>query len=72
MVFICKLYANGKPEQTVTFDTLLGAEKWAGKHARVVESTGTGWDTRYTVYIYGDVDENADLLNIFPLKVFIQ
>ena len=72
MVYICKMYANGKPEQTVAFKTLLEAERWACKNARIVESTGTGWDTRYTVSIYGDVEVDTDLLNIDPIKVVIQ
>jgi hypothetical protein len=63
MVYICKLYAGGKPEQKVVFQTLLEAERWANKNAGVV---------RYTVSIYGDVEEDADLLNMFPIKTVLE
>ena len=66
MVYICKLYANGKSEQTVTFDTLSKAENWACSNARVYD------DIRYTVSIYGDVKEGTDVLNMFPLKIFLE
>ena len=72
MVYICKLYANGRPEQTMFFETLLQAEKWACKNARTVEAIGTGQDIRYTVSIYGDVPEDADLLNMFPIKIVLE
>ena len=72
MVYICKLYADGRPEDTKVFETLLQAERWACKNARVVPSMGTGWDTRYTVSIYGDVEEDADLLNFSPIKTIIE
>ena len=72
MVYICKLYANGHPEQSVTFQTLPEAEKWACKNARVVPAIGTGWDIRYTVSIYGNVKEDADLINMFPLKIVLE
>ena len=71
MVYICKVYANGVPEQKVVFQTLIEAERWASKNARVVPALGTGWDTRYTVSIYGNVKEDADLVNMFPLKIVL-
>ena len=72
MVYICKVYANGKPEGSATFQTLLEAELWANKNARVVPAIGTGWDMRYTVSIYGNVKEDADLINMFPLKIVLE
>lgn len=72
MVYICKVYANGVPEQKVVFQTLVEAETWASKNARVVPALGTGWDTRYTVSIYGNVKEDADLVNMFPLKIVLE
>jgi hypothetical protein len=72
MVYICKVYANGVPEQKVVFQTLIEAERWASKNARVVPALGTGWDTRYTVSIYGNVKEDADLVNMFPLKIVLE
>jgi hypothetical protein len=72
MVYICKLYANGTPEQKVAFQTLLEAELWAIKNARVAQAVGTGWDVRYTVSIYGDVKEDADLLNMVPIKIILE
>jgi hypothetical protein len=69
---MCKLYADGKPEYTMSFGTLLQAELWASKNARVVPSMGTGWDTRYTVAIYGDVEEGSDLLNLSPIKTILE
>jgi hypothetical protein len=66
MVYVCKLYVNGTSEQTVTFDTLAKAENWACKNARVDEGV------RYTVSIYGDVKEGTDVVNMFPLKIFLE
>jgi hypothetical protein len=54
------------------FETLLQAEKWACKNARTVEAIGTGQDIRYTVSIYGDVPEDADLLNMSPIKIVLE
>ena len=72
MVYICRVFANGVPEQKVVFQTLVEAERWAGTQARVVPALGTGWDTRYTVSIYGNVKEDADLINMFPLKIVLE
>jgi len=72
MVYICKVYANGKPEDTREFVTFAEAENWASKHARVVPAIGTGWDTRYTVSIYGDVAPGSDIINRYPLKIVLE
>ena len=66
MVYVCKLYANGNPAQSVTFETLAKAENWACSNARVDEGV------RYTVSIYGDVKEGTDVMNMFPLKIFLE
>jgi len=71
MVYICKVYANGVPDETFVCATLAEAEVWACNHARVVPATA-GWDTRYTVSIYGDVKEDADILNMFPIKIILE
>ncbi len=71
MVYICKVYANGVPDETFVCTTLAEAEVWACNHARVVPATA-GWDTRYTVSIYGDVKEDADILNMFPIKIILE
>jgi hypothetical protein len=72
MVYICKVYANGNPEDVRTFETLFEAERWACKHARVVPAIGTGWDTRYTVSIYGDFKPDVDLSNKHPIKIVLE
>jgi len=72
MVYICRVYANGVPEEKAVFQTLIEAERWANRHARVVPAIGTGWDTRYTVSIYGDVREDVDLVGMFPLKIVLE
>lgn len=72
MVYVCKVYANGNPEDTREFDTLAQAENWACKHARVVPVIGTGWDTRYTVSIYGDVAPGTDVTRMYPLKIVLE
>jgi hypothetical protein len=60
-MYVCKLYANGVPEQTVTFETLVEAELWACENARVVPETGT----RFTVSIYTDT-------SAFPLAIVLE
>jgi hypothetical protein len=67
MVYVCKLYANGTPEKTVTFDTLAKAELWACDHACTDPDNGV----RHTVSIYGDVKEGTDVINMFPLKIVL-
>lgn len=66
MVYVCKVYANGKLQETKMFQTLLEAENWA------CDNSGLVSDIRFTVSIYGDVKEDADLTHMYPLKILLQ
>ena len=54
MAYTCKLYADGL-SKTFSFDTLLSAEIWACKHARVFHGI------RYDVTIF---DEFENIIKI--------
>ena len=69
MVYICRVYADGNPEDRVVFDTYISAFAWARKHARRVPPICHGWDTTYIVKLYGSESPDVDLATIEPIEI---
>jgi hypothetical protein len=68
MIYICRVYADGNPEDCVNFDTYQDAIKWAKRHARIVPPLSHGWDIRYTVRIYLTSSPDVDTRFMEPVE----
>jgi hypothetical protein len=65
-MYVCKMYANGQPGERKVFQTLLEAERWACREARVENGV------RYTVSIYNVFSENVDTSFLQPIKIILE
>ena len=68
-MYVCRVHVNGIYEYSESFYTYDEAHTWATKHARIVETPRTGWDTVYTVSIYEPTPYNIDFANFSPIMV---
>ena len=69
MVYICRVHADGNPEDRVVFVRYEDALVWAKKHARIVPPLGHGWDVTYTVRVYSCGSAKDDISNMEPISV---
>ena len=68
-LYTCRVNVNGKYEYNESFNTLEEAKTWAIKHARIVETPRTGWDTVYSVSIYEPTPYGIDFANFLPILI---